>query len=252
MQSLLSTPLRVPLGSRHWSAPAWAVLLALVVASLFVRLGYWQLGRAAEKVRLMARFEARQHMPPLPLPALLARAGDVDDVPVRLQGRYDNSRNVYLDNQPHGGQAGFHVYTVFFPAGESRAILVNRGWFPVGADMQKLPPVPPATSADISGTAATPSPYFTVGEPDYRQRPLRVGRLEMDKLSRSLGVVLQPFLIRLDATAPDGFVREWAPAARLGMPPEQHRAYAFQWFSLAAAVLAVLLAVNLHKNPNPT
>lgn len=252
MQSLLSTPLRVPLGRRHWSAPAWAVLLALVAISLFVRLGFWQLGRADEKARLMARYEARHHLPPLPLPALLAQGADVDDLPVRLQGRYDNSRNVYLDNQPRAGRAGFHVYTAFFPAGDDRAILVNRGWMPVGADMQKLPPVPPATSAAVAGTAATPSPYFVVGEPDYRQRPLRVGRLEMDKLSQALGVVLQPFMIRLDATAPDGFVREWAPAARLGMPPEQHRAYAFQWFSLAAAVLVVLLAVNLHQNKMPT
>lgn len=252
MQSLLSTPLRVPLGSRHWSAPAWAVLLALLVAALFVRLGYWQLGRAAEKAGLMARYEARLHLPPLALPALLARAGDVDDLPVRLEGRYDNSRNVYLDNQPHAGQAGFHVYTAFFPVGESRAILVNRGWIPVGADMQKLPPVPPATAALVTGTAAMPSPYFTVGQPDYRQRPVRVARLEMDRLSQSLGVELQPFMIRLDAAAADGFVREWAPAARLGMPPEQHRAYAFQWFALAAAVLAVLVVVNLQKSKMPT
>lgn len=252
MQSLLSTPLRVPLGNRHWSAPAWAVLLALLVAALFVRLGYWQLGRATEKAHLMARFEARQHLPALSLPALLARGRDVDDLPVRLEGRFDNSRNVYLDNQPHGGQAGFHVYTAFFPAGDRRAILVNRGWIPVGADMQKLPPVAPATATVVSGTAAMPSPYFTVGQPDYRQRPLRVARLEMDKLSQALGVVLQPFMVRLDATAPDGFVREWAPAARLGMPPEQHRAYAFQWFALAAAVLVVLVVVNLHPNKMPS
>ncbi|MCD6062003.1 MAG: hypothetical protein K0S16_2314, partial [Moraxellaceae bacterium] len=49
----------------------------------------------------------------------------------------------------------------------------------------------------------------------------------------------------------DGFVRDWSPSARLGIPPEKHYAYAFQWFSLAAAVLVVLIAVNLRKERSP-
>lgn len=250
MPSLLSKQLRVPLGPRTWSAPLWGVLLALAGMLLFLRLGEWQLGRAAEKASLAVRYEARRGLPPLGLADLLSRGGDVDDLPVRLSGCYDNTRMVYLENQPRGAQAGFHVYTAFLPDGSPRAVLVDRGWIPVGPDMQRLPPVLPAAATRLVGTAALPSPFFTVGEPDYRKRPLRVGRLEMDKLSRALGVELQPFVIRLGADAPDGFVREWTPAARLGMPPEKHRAYAFQWFALAAAVLVVLLVVNLRKNPN--
>lgn len=248
MQSLLTTTLRVSLGRRQWAAPAWAVLLALVVAGLFLRLGDWQLGRADEKVRLAARFESRHHLAPMDLAAVLARGSDVDDLPLRVQGRYDNSRLVYLDNQQHAGRAGLHVFTLFFPAGEHRGLLVDRGWIPVGPDMQKVPAVPAATATEVSGTAALPSPYFTVGTPDYHQRPLRVARLDLDRLGQALGVALLPFTLRLDAAAPDGFVREWSPAARLGMLPEQHRAYAFQWFALAAAVLVVLLVVNLKKS----
>lgn len=248
MQSLLSKQLRIPLGRRYWSAPAWAVLLALAVVAGFIRLGYWQLDRAAEKVQITARYETRRDLPPLALPAVLARGADIEEFPVRLHGRYDNSLTIYLENQPRGARAGFHVFTAFFPAGDRQAILVNRGWIPVAADMQQLPALPAAVAGELSGRLALPSPYYTVGEPDYRQRPLRVGRIEIPELSQSLGVELRPFIIRLDATAPDGFVREWTPAARLGMSPDKHRAYAFQWFSLAAAVLMLLLAVNLHKD----
>ena len=249
MQDLRSTRLCFPLpGGRHWAAPLWAVLLALAVAAVFVRLGVWQLDRAAEKAAMTARYEARQQLPPLALAEVLARGADVEDYPVRLEGRFDNARTFYLENQPRGARAGFHVYTPFFPVGETQAILVNRGWIPVDADMQRLPPVPAASASVIVGTLALPAPYFIVGEPDYRQRPLRVGRLERDKLMPALGVELRPFLRRLDTAAPDGFVREWLPSARLGMPPAKHHGYAFQWFSLAAAVLAVLLLVNLHQN----
>lgn len=249
MQDLLSKRMRLPLGGRHWDAPLWALLLALAVAAVFARLGHWQLDRAAEKEAISARFEARQGLPPLSLADLAEKGTDIEEYPLQVEGRFDNARTFYIENQPRGPRAGFHVITPFLPEGDDRnAILVNRGWIPAGPDMQALPPVPDATARQVRGTVAWPSPYFIVGEPDYRQYPLRVGRIETDKLSAALGTGLRPFLLRLYPAEPDGFVREWSPAARLGSPPAKHRAYAFQWFSLAAAVMAVLLAVNLHKN----
>lgn len=248
MRTFLTKSLRVPLGRRTWSAPLWAVLLAMLVVALFLRLGQWQLGRAAEKELMAARYEARAGAAPLDLPGVLARGGDVDDMRVRIEGRYDNDRVVFLDNQTRQGRAGFHVHTLFFPAGDRVGILVNRGWIAADRDMQRLPSVPPATDTRVAGSLALPSHFFTVGEPDYRQRPLRVSRLEMDKLSQSLGVELRPFVIRLDTASPDGFVREWSPAARLGVPPAKHRAYAFQWYSMALAVVGLLVLVNLRKS----
>lgn len=248
MRALLTKQLHVRLGARVWEPRVGILLLGLLGIALFCRLGVWQLDRAVLKERMTARYAQRLHAVPLELPALLARGSDIEDFPVHLAGHYDNSRLVYLDNQPHGAVAGYHVYTVFFPEGDPQGILVNRGWVAVGASFQQLPPVPPATTHEVRGAVAYPSPYFTVGQPDYRQRPLRVSRLEMSLLSTALGVQLRPFVIRLDADAPDGFLREWSPAARLGMPPEKHRAYAFQWFSLAVTVLVVLIVVNLRKS----
>lgn len=248
MRAILTKQLQLALGRWSWRAPLWAVLLAGLVIALFLRLGQWQLDRADEKAMMAARYEARARAPELDLPAVLARGPAVDDLRVRMQGRYDNGRVVFLDNQIRKGRAGFHVHTVFLPEGERVGILVNRGWVGVARDMQRLPGVPPALGGEVAGSLALPSPFFTVGEADYGQRPLRVSRLEMDKLSRALGVELRPFVIRLDTASPDGFVREWSPAARLGSPPEKHRAYAFQWFSMALAVVGLLVLVNLRKS----
>ncbi|MGH8493794.1 MAG: SURF1 family protein [Moraxellaceae bacterium] len=248
MRWLLTKQLRIRLGSRVWQPRLGILLLGLLTVAFFCRLGFWQLARALEKEQMTARYEQRLHMPPLDLPQLLSKGADVEDFPVRLQGRYDNSRLVYLDNQPNGPVAGFHVYTVFFPEGDATGILVNRGWVPVGQDFQSVPAVPAATGVEVVGSVALPSPYFTVGEPDYQKHPLRVSRLEMSPVSAALGVQLRPFVIRLDAAAADGFRREWSPAARLGMPPDKHRAYAFQWFCLALTVLVVLVVVNLSKS----
>ena len=226
--------------------PVWAMLLTLLGVLFFCRLGMWQLSRATEKELITSRYEAHAT---LPVVSLLEVSGhqQIADRRVQVEGYWDNGKLVYLENQMRGPQAGFHVYVAFIPKEGAQAILVNRGWVPVLSDIQRLPSVPLAQSTRITGSLAYPSDFFTVGEPDYAQRPLRVARLDMDRLSRSLGVGLYPFVLRLDAGEPDGFVREWAPASRLGMLPEKHRAYAFQWFSLALAVVVVLIAVNVRK-----
>lgn len=247
MTGWLTKELRIALGTRVWAAPVWGVLLALAGMAFFSCLGFWQLGRAAEKTQMTSRYEARADSAPLPLATLLAR-NDIEDHRVRLSGRWDNARTVYLENQMRGPQAGFHVYTVFYPETDPVGILVNRGWVPVAQDMQRLPVVPAARTGQVDGTVAYPSAFFTVGTPDYRQRPLRVPRLDLPELSAALDVQLRAFVIRLDQASPDGFVREWQPASRVAMPAGKHRAYAFQWFSLALAVLVVLLVVNLRKN----
>lgn len=246
MVAWFSKELRVGMGGRVLVLPVWAMVLALLGILFFCRLGMWQLSRAAEKELLTSRYEAHATLPVVSLSAV-SEYQQVADRRVQVDGRWDNSRLVYLENQMRGPQAGFHVYTVFIPKEGAQAILVNRGWVPVLSDIQRLPSVSLAQTTRITGSLAYPSAFFTVGEPDYVQRPLRVARLDMDRISRSLGVQLYPFVLRLDASEPDGFVREWAPASRLGMLPEKHRAYAFQWFSLALAVVVVLIAVNVRK-----
>ncbi|WP_019216188.1 SURF1 family cytochrome oxidase biogenesis protein [Legionella tunisiensis] len=53
-----------------------------------------------------------------------------------------------------------------------------------------------------------------------------------------------PFIIRLDKSEADSYVREWAVVA---MPPERHYAYALQWFAIAFVILILFIALNLKK-----
>lgn len=247
MRAFLQRPLiTLTFAGRVFAPPRYAVLLAMLGVLVFCRLANWQLHRAAEKEQIQERYAARAHLAPMPFAQILQQGVDVADFPVLLHGHFDNSRTLFLDNQPYEQQSGFHVYTPFLPDGDSRFILVNRGWVVRAQNAALLPVVPAATAVQVRGTLALPSAFFTVGKTDYRQRPLRVPLLEMDQLSAALGVELRPFVVRLDPAAEDGFVRSWSPAV-LAMGPEKHRAYAFQWFALAAAVLVLFFIVNLHK-----
>lgn len=247
MARWLTNQLCLPLGfGRQWSPPLWGLLLAGAGIALFCVLGTWQLGRAEQKTLMAARYEANAALPVQPLAEAMTH-DDIEDRRVQVAGQWRKDLQVFLDHQMRGPVAGFHVHTVFVPAQGGPAVLVNRGWMAAAADMQALPVAAPPSGNVVVGSLAFPSEFFTVGEPDYGRRPLRVARLDMPQLSRALGIRLHPFVVRLESAADDGLVREWAPSSRLAMPPEKHRGYAFQWFSLALAVLVVAVVVNVRN-----
>ena len=68
-------------------------------------------------------------------------------------------------------------------------------------------------------------------------------RIDLDKTARDLKRPVLPFVVLMEMALPHGFVREWSPY--LGIGPERHRGYAFQWFSLAAAVAVVWIVVKV-------
>jgi surfeit locus 1 family protein len=248
MRAFLQRPLiTLKIADRIFAPSTYGVVFTLLGILVFCQLANWQNHRAREKEIIMARYESRAHLAALPLSDVLRLGNDVVDFPVRMQGHFDNSHTFFLDNQPQDGRSGFHIYTPFLPAGDTHYVLVNRGWLPRAERDRLLPVIPDATAAEVSGTLAFPSAFFTVGPTDYQQRPLRVPRLEMDKLSQTLGVELRPFVLLLEPTAADGFRRKWDPAKLLAMGPDRHRAYAFQWFALALAVFVVFIVVNLRK-----
>jgi surfeit locus 1 family protein len=48
----------------------------------------------------------------------------------------------------------------------------------------------------------------------------------------------------LDASAPDGYRRDWKPYAK---GPEQNWSYAIQWWSFAVLLLVLFVIMNLKK-----
>ena len=72
--------------------------------------------------------------------------------------------------------------------------------------------------------------------------PLRVQQIELDKFSTLISRQLLPFVVYLDKTESVGYEKNWQPIV---MPPEKHRAYAFQWFSLAIAWMSLMIWASI-------
>ena len=128
------------IGRRRFDPSWWAVALTAAGVALFVVLGMWQLQRAALKESIETKFEQRLAQPYRPLQAMDDQA-DIEFRRVLLEGKYDTTRNLLVDNQLRRGRAGYHVLTPFQLRDSAQVVLVNRGWAPWGESRATPAPI---------------------------------------------------------------------------------------------------------------
>ena len=155
-----------------------------------------------------------------------------------------------MDNQPDEGRLGYRVYQVMTT--NDYAVLVNLGWVQGSIDRNVLPAVTAMTGQYvITGHVREVEVGMqlqaqNLANPSW---PLRVQQIELDKFSPLITKKLLPFVVYLDKTEAIGYKKNWQAIV---MPPEKHRAYAFQWFSLALAWISLMIwaAIKMSKNQN--
>lgn len=237
------------LGGLRFRAPLIPSLAVLLLLPVLTSLGLWQLDRAEQKQVLLDRHAANAEDAPLRLDA---QAGEVEAFRYRkaiATGRYLGDRQILLDNQVQGGRVGYHVFTPFWLEPEGGVVLVNRGWVALGASRAQLPEVPVAgDERAVSGMLNRPPSVGLRLEssdtPTPEGWPRVTPYLDIEQIGEWLGYNVLPMIMWLEPSEADGYVREWRI---LESGPEKHLGYAFQWFSLAAALLVIYLVVNVRR-----
>jgi len=245
--------MRLQIASRVFTLRPWAALLTAAALSAFVALGWWQLGRARQKQAMIESFTRGTHSQAIP------DGGSTDGLPryqqVTLHGRYDPLHQVLLDNMPSStGQPGYRVLTPLVRTGSTRLLLVDRGWVPVGANREKLPLVAVAddereTGGRLDGLPVPGIRVGTAGVAGDHHWPRVLNFPTQADLELVLGQPVEPRIVLLDATRPDGYERVWRPA--LGFPPERHLGYAVQWFALALVAVIIFISLSLERTSPP-
>ncbi|VVC76804.1 hypothetical protein AQUSIP_21310 [Aquicella siphonis] len=230
----------MPIKLRNWKL----ALLALVFICVFTSLGIWQVSRAHQKKILLKSFALRTEYPPL-LAADISKPGDWRFYRVKLEGRFDNTHTLLLDNKIYENKIGYEVYTPFIAKGLALPILVDRGFIPIGKSRSELPAVRPVTGeVTILGMLNLPPTYVAFGgmtdSPSIRW-PLRVEYLNFSELAIILASPVYPYLLTLSPSDPGAFDIKWQVVV---MGPERHMGYAVQWFALALTLLILSVALN--------
>ena len=229
-------------------APLLAYLCLLPV---LLALGVWQLNRADEKRIVLKLQSQHQASETLVLSGELPDAGDnIIYKNISALGHFDGEHQFLLDNQVYKGRAGYFVLTPFRLKDANKAVLVNRGWLPVGNSRLDLPDVR-VSGGEISITGRI-NHFPRVGmklagaEIPAGTWPAVVQVIDINVLSKLLAYPLVSFQVELDKLSPNGFTREWqAPTT---MTPEKHLAYAVQWFLLALTLTVLFVKYGITKN----
>jgi len=226
-------------------------LMFLCLLSLLLSLGTWQTHRATEKRDFLQQQAQNQVVDTVRLSATMNdNAETLRYRKLEVVGHYDVAQQFLIDNQISEGKAGYFVFTPFILQGENKGVLVNRGWIAANPDRTQLPDVSMiAEPTLISGRANTfPSVGIKIAgaEIPTDTQPAVVQVVNSQVLAKKLGYPLFSFQLELNKELPNGFKREWHTSTI--MPPEQHTAYAVQWFALAFTLTVLFIVYSFKKS----
>jgi surfeit locus 1 family protein len=218
---------------------------AFLLASVCVRLGFWQLSRMREKEAQNSRLAAALAAPP-----------------VVYRGRFDETRQVLLAGRSHNGMPGVEVVTPLLPEGGEPAVLVNRGWLPsrdgASARPQDFPETGERVVRGLAEPLARSEPAGHVGTAvagtlrlvaaDDTVRVWRTRRLVADSLALRFPYPLASFVVR-ELPGP-GVPAEPVRTKPIPQSVAIHRSYAAQWFLFAVILTGgSVLVARSRRNP---
>ncbi len=219
-------------------------MVTVATLVLLIKLGWWQLDRAAEKQQLAQQYQqraAQQLQWPLP-------SGDLRGYGLQITGRWLSQYGLLLDNQVWQGAIGYRWLVPVEISPSQPWLLVDLGFVETGGNRQSLPSLPPLPKvSQLQGRLLQPGVNRLADQllPEALVTPAgaaitRVQALNWQQLQQHWQQPIVAALLWLEQPQQLGFVKPWQP---LNMGADKHRAYALQWFSLALALLIIVLVL---------
>ncbi len=220
---------------------ALLALLGIVATAL---LGNWQRHKAAHRLELQERIEAALKDAPIALGDRVADVASLEWRRVKAQGVWQPQDVIYLDNRPSQGRVGFYVLMPLrLTSGEM--LIVNRGWLPRDpAQRDHIAPYEtPAGAVEVVGVLhANEDRFLELARAPAPKTGTIWENFDFDAFAKASGSIALPCIVRQDAAAADGLDRSWPDrGSAFERQIERNRGYAFQWYAMCAAIVALSL-----------
>ena len=202
---------------------------------VFVFLGVWQIERAAHKEGLLQAFNSEQESPPIRL-----TSQSPDWSRVFVDGIFDSSRQILIDNQIHKGKVGYKIFTPF-RFDDNKIVLVDRGWVAQGQSRPDLPQLNILEKKSrIIATVTSPEQGVLAGSELLTNEWPRVSQTKaVEVIASAFKEPILDIVLVLDPGSSQ--ITEFIQIKPFAITPVKHYGYAMQWFTMSIVLLGMFL-----------
>ena len=194
-------------------------------AFLFFSLGLWQIERGQAKTNLLDDFEKKI----LEKPFYINQKSQKWDR-VYVEGKWDSSKQILIDNVIKRGIAGYKVLTPLRMKETDQLILVDRGWIKQNTFRDQLPDIKLIQIDEIvSGILEIPELGLVLSDDLVSKEWPKISQ------TKNLGVIkneydenIFPMILLADPTLKNSL--EYIKITPTNMTPIKHYGYSAQWF----------------------
>ena len=202
---------------------------------VFILLGFWQIERAGFKASLIQEFDLEQAKAPKPISSTSLQWSRV-----YIEGFYDPTQQVLIDNQIINGKVGYKIYTPFYYE-QDQAIFVDRGWISQGKTRNDLPNLNfNATKLRIIGSLIKPEKEVLAGD------ELLTNEWPLVSQTKSPSIIQEAYekqfsnmVLILDPGSL--FIKEHVALTPFVITPTKHYGYALQWFTMSLVLAGMFI-----------
>ena len=194
-------------------------------AFLFFSLGLWQIERGQAKTNLLDDFEKKI----LEKPSYINQKSQKWDR-VYVEGKWDSSKQILIDNVIRRGVAGYKVLTPLRMKETDQLILVDRGWIKQNTFRDQLPDIKLFQIDEVvSGILEIPELGLVLSDDLVSKEWPKISQ------TKNLGVIkneydenIFPMILLADPTLKNSL--EYIKITPTNMTPIKHYGYSAQWF----------------------
>lgn len=212
-------------------------------AILFFSLGLWQIERGQAKTTILAEFEDNLSKTPV---YLNQESKKWDRVYVR--GKWDNSKQILVDNVINRGVAGYKVLTPLRIIETNQLILVDRGWIKQNKYREILPNIELIEADEVvSGILEYPELGLVLSEDLVSKEWPKISQTKnLEVISKEYDEFIYPMILLADPILKNSL--EYIKITPTNMTPTKHYGYSAQWFLMFLVLCLMYLWYGFKKN----
>jgi surfeit locus 1 family protein len=215
----------------------------VIFAVVFFSLGIWQIERGQTKTQIMSEFENKLTKEPI---YLNAESKKWDRVLVN--GKWENKKQLLIDNVIHQGIAGYKVLTPLRIDETNKLILVDRGWIKQNKFRDQLPDIQiPDDFESVSGTLEQPELGLVLSEELISNNWPKISQTKnVEVISKAYTEEIFPMILLADPLLKNSL--EYIKITPTNMTPIKHYGYSAQWFLMFIVLCFMYIWYGLSRN----